>query len=89
MKTKDEDRFTIYPNPTGNWVKIDYRFKDNNVNARLEIHDLMGKIIHQQDLRNDKDVKNIDLSNIANGIYAVEIFNNNQLIKTQKLNVQH
>jgi uncharacterized delta-60 repeat protein len=57
-----KEQFVIYPNPTNGIVQL-------NMNAKtITITDLFGKSLFIQ-----KNVKNIDLSNLTNGIYFLNI----------------
>ncbi|RMA56802.1 HYR domain-containing protein [Ulvibacter antarcticus] len=62
---------TMYPNPAVNQVTI-----SNNSNIQLEkaaIYDLNGKMISQYNLSNMQGEKVIDVSELATGVYMVQL----------------
>lgn len=64
---KDED-VEIYPNPTSNMVTV----KTGDVNhAQITITDLNGKIVSQ--LKSESNETNLNVADLANGNYIIEI----------------
>jgi len=76
------DLISVYPNPAVNTITIDV---ENYESYTLEIIDLTGKSIQRNKLTQTK----IDVSSIENGIYFLNIFENNELVKTQKVIINH
>jgi len=76
------DLISVYPNPAVNTITIDV---ENYESYTLEIIDLTGKSIQRNKLTQNK----IDVSSIENGIYFLNIFENNELVKTQKVIINH
>lgn len=74
LSTKTEE-IKIYPNPTSSKV-----FIESPVNLEVEVKDAAGKSVLKA-----KDVKQIDLSKYADGIYLFIITNNGELIKQQRV----
>lgn len=75
----------IYPNPTTG--KINIRFNTEEKDIRLDIINLQGQIIYQEELRDcnqSECVKTINLSGYTKGIYIVR-FSNKNFIQTAKL----
>ena len=70
----------IYPNPTDNYIYIDYS-KENLINNQLIISDIQGKIIFQKPLNEDK----IDVSDYPNGIYFLQIRKDDRVIFREKV----
>jgi len=61
----------IYPNPVNNTLFIE----SNNTNLQLELYDVNGQLIWQN---NGVDTKQIPFNNFEKGIYFLEIVNNNE-----------
>lgn len=71
----DLSKNLIYPNPCHNQINIDFMGEVN-----IEIHDLTGRLVLSSTF------KNIDVSQLESGIYAVIIKDvNDKIIKTEKL----
>ncbi len=63
------DYFTVYPNPSNDYIFI--KFQNNKIytNATLKIYDLTGKLISTTKFTNDK----IDISYLNKGVYFIKI----------------
>jgi hypothetical protein len=75
--TVSQDVLKIYPNPTRSIVNI-----DAPVRVDVEVTDVTGRQIYS-----GKDVKSVNMENVADGTYIFRIFDeNHQLITVQKIN---
>ncbi|MBQ4478906.1 MAG: T9SS type A sorting domain-containing protein [Bacteroidales bacterium] len=70
----------MYPNPAADRVTIDLQ---NTTANKIRMVDLYGRIVVEQDV--DGQMEMIDLSNLANGMYFVQICNNGKVTATRKL----
>ena len=73
-----KSKFSIFPNPTNGQFSI--YFEAALENSSVNIIDLNGRLVYQ----NTKDVSageivNIDLMNLSEGMYLVNIFSDNQI----------
>ncbi|MBW6482565.1 MAG: T9SS type A sorting domain-containing protein [Vicingaceae bacterium] len=78
----------IYPNPNNGSFTITHNLEGKNY--VLEIVDVMGKVVHRQLLEIKSNKILIDIHQLSNGIYFINILNNQtkeQIIK--KLILQH
>ena len=81
---KAED-FIIFPNPATH----SFSLKSESIfEGKIEVTDLNGEIVVSEEC-GDSFTKTISTSNIANGIYFVNIYSENSIIKTEKLVIQH
>ena len=78
-------QFNVYPNPVVSQLWIEAS-KPGDDPVRVSIHDILGKILVEQDLRFSNGIKtnSLDLSNLANGIYMIRLDQGDQSI-TKKL----
>ncbi|MCB0380210.1 MAG: T9SS type A sorting domain-containing protein [Flavobacteriales bacterium] len=67
----NDSKINIYPNPSSGKIYF------NNTSIQYEIHvfDMYGKIVFELPKGNHKD---IDLSNLPNGVYLIKLSNENQ-----------
>jgi len=71
----------LYPNPSFGEISI---INSQNIDLkRLEVYNLVGKLVRKINLNNSTD--KIDLKNISQGIYFAKIISESGKIKTQKL----
>lgn len=66
------EEFVIYPNPTKNFINIEYESLEN---LNTSLYNLYGKKLSYY-----KNVKRIDLSDFTNGIYLLKIANSKDQI---------
>jgi hypothetical protein len=85
----NETNITIFPNPSSNEVSIDINL-DKTTNATISLVDITGRIIKQvtTGLDKGKNIRVIDLSDCANGIYYITIRNNSVLNYSYKITKQ-
>jgi hypothetical protein len=66
----------FYPNPTFNTINL----KDVEFNSKLSITSIDGSVVYQKQIKSEKE---IDVSNLSQGIYFLQIEKNGK-ISTQK-----
>lgn len=75
-----EDEFSIYPNPTSNYLNI--KFPKDVIKVSLTILDVLGKKVLQKKVFENQN--KIDLSGFSNGVYFAKITLNSES-KTYKI----
>lgn len=66
-----EEVLKVYPNPSSGIVNVEY-----NKAGTIRVMDLMGAVVYEENITNvDLGQKSIDLSAFANGIYVLNMFN--------------
>lgn len=78
-------KIDIYPNPTSDYINI--IITDNKVYERIDykIIDLKGSVISSDTI--DKLKKNINVSELSNGLYLLQFFDSNNLLYCSKISV--
>lgn len=71
-KQKTDNLFGIYPNPANTYLYVDY--KNTTPQTILQISDVLGNVVKQQRLQ-----KEIDIKDIANGVYFVKVTDGNKV----------
>jgi hypothetical protein len=67
-------KLSVYPNPFNDVISINI-----DSNAKVEIYDLLGKIIYIKDI--SLGTTQLDLGNSANGMYLVKVINEKKTIE--------
>jgi hypothetical protein len=77
---------SIYPNPATNVLNIDY-LSNESINTHVKILDMSGRTVKQVLVKSQAGMNsiNIDIAALADGIYTVQIFENNNLSFVQKV----
>lgn len=70
----------IYPNPFCQSLKIE---NNSTKEIRLEVHDLQGAVLYNNKI--STDVNFIDMSNLSDGFYMVNIYVSDILVSTKKM----
>ncbi|MEX1189530.1 MAG: T9SS type A sorting domain-containing protein, partial [Bacteroidia bacterium] len=76
----------LYPNPAGNTLFIKGLSNAEGV-SNVSIFNAIGSLVYSGQIQGDK-LPSLDLSGLANGVYFVEVIQNNNTV-TKKLIVQH
>ena len=80
----NKEDIQVYPNPAGNLLNVFV----NNLSAEIKIYSVEGKLIKR--VSTAASTTSIDLSNLSNGIYLLDIVKENgELIHRQKVVVDH
>lgn len=77
-------QFILYPNPTDGQITIESLTLEYSID-RIELYDLLGKLLSSQMIRNDK--ASLSLGNLSAGTYFIKIFSDqfhSQIIKVIK-----
>ena len=78
------DYFTLYPNPAGSWITIEYNTNYYASNALIEIISLTGNSVRSFRLQKARGIKIIDLRNYTPATYIVRLTENGKLLQAAK-----
>ncbi len=84
--SSDQSVVSIYPNPTKNVLHIDVT--SNKISkTKVQVVDMNGRIIKSQTNNTHKgsNYLTLDLTDVAIGVYGLEIYENNKLINATKI----
>lgn len=75
----ESEGFTVYPNPTNNYIHLDLTNLSENFNE-LTLTDVSGKIVLNQSIVINNTPLSLDVNNLPNGIYTISIISNKQVL---------
>ena len=78
---------TVFPNPTKNYIIVDYTLDKPYDKALLQLTNLSGKIIYSQNIYGDKDQIHIDIRNYKAGNYMLSLIVDNKVLETIKVSI--
>ncbi|MGV9003848.1 T9SS type A sorting domain-containing protein, partial [Flavobacterium sp.] len=82
----EKDVFTLSPNPASEQVTLTYSGLENeNI---MEIYDLVGRSLTQQNIKNETGSIIIPLNNYPSGIYVVVVRSEKGIVTQKKLIVE-
>lgn len=67
--------FDISPNPTSDYINLEFGKTLNDI--KIQIIDLTGRVLFSQHISNSNNIEKIDISNLPNGLFIVNVINNN------------
>lgn len=84
--TETATTFAIYPNPTSNVINIDFYASDNQT-TMVKVYDLTGRLMKQVTRQSAKGNNSMDINLIefANGLYTIQVFENDTLTHTSRV----
>ncbi|HBF87873.1 MAG TPA: hypothetical protein DDX39_04445 [Bacteroidales bacterium] len=84
-KETQNNNFFGYPNPTNDFVKIDYKLPENITNGKIVFYNLAGQFIKQFNIDNNFDHLLISTQDLSAGSYYYSLQTKNEIIGTKKL----
>ncbi len=76
---------SVYPNPANSFCNFFYPNWKSDM--KIFINDVLGNTLVVKDINSEKT--EIDIGNLSNGVYFYRVENENQLVKSGKMIVQH
>ncbi len=76
----------IFPNPASEKITIQYDLSFYS-NARMEILDAQGRKLSNQNIDTKDYSLDINISNLMNGVYFINLFSDENLIRVEKFTV--
>jgi hypothetical protein len=73
--------FTLYPNPAKSTLMLRYNGTTPYANLSLQIADLTGRNILQQNMVNAATNTTVDISSLAGGVYVLRLYNGSENIQ--------
>ncbi|MBP9927329.1 MAG: T9SS type A sorting domain-containing protein [Cyclobacteriaceae bacterium] len=83
--SKDITIYDVYPNPVQDQAFIDYQVHNENVNAKLIIHNILGRPLDEYELYSSETLIKIQTEDYTSGIYFYTLYVDNNGILTRKL----
>lgn len=82
-----QEGFVMYPNPVNSLHSLKLRIQSSEINnASFKIVNILGKVMIQQKISGSE--AEVDISKLSQGIYLVQMMNNNKVIGNKKLIVK-
>lgn len=78
---EDEIKFSIFPNPSLGVINLSTSFIDNK--TQFQIYDELNRVVYEDEINEINTI--INLNNYSKGFYFVKIFNNEKILKIEKI----
>ncbi len=88
FQSKDITIQDVFPNPVQDHAFIEYRVHNENVKAKLIIHNILGKPMNEFDLPTSETRVKLQTEEFTSGIYFYTLYLDNNGVLTRKLIVR-
>ncbi len=77
----------VYPNPTSDKVNIEINLEEKNAHTKIQILDMSGRLVFEGNVSTELGLNSIsiDVEELANGLYTLFLFQNEQLLYTTRI----
>ena len=79
-----ENQLTVYPNPTLAETMINYKINDNTT-GKIVVTDLSGRVLETIEVSAEARSVRFDFSTYESGIYMINLFEGDQLVRSERL----
>jgi hypothetical protein len=86
LKT-EEKLLKIYPNPSHDFITIEYRTGDKYSSLSIAIKDATGKTVLTKQLKGGNSEEMINLSELKSGVYSLILYGDGALIEVEKITI--
>lgn len=81
IQKEQEIKFSIFPNPSLGIINLSTSFIDSR--TQFKIYDELNRVVYENEINEINTI--INLNNYSKGIYFVKIFNNEKILKIEKI----
>jgi hypothetical protein len=78
----------VYPNPVVDHALVDYKILNDQIKAKIIIHNILGNSQGEYDLSSSENMLRIPADGLSPGIYFYTLYINNEGVLTRKLIVK-
>lgn len=82
---ENPNALTLIPNPASNKTSIKYKLPNNALTGKIIITDINGRQVQYYEIIASLSSVELNTSNYLSGVYFVNLYSNNELVKTKKL----
>lgn len=78
----------VYPNPVTDHATVDYKILNDDIKAKLVVHNLLGNVVGEYSLPNVENLVRVKTDDLAAGIYFYTLYVDDEGVMTRKLIVR-
>lgn len=78
----------VYPNPASDFAFVEYKVDQDNVKARISLHNVLGNVVGEYELSPLETKAKLQTSDLNAGIYFYTLYVNGEAVMTRKLVVK-
>lgn len=85
---KQIELISTYPNPTVDYLKLDYRISESETEVKLVVRNLLGAIVVSKILSPEEEHTQISVQHLKSGVYFCSLTRDNENVETRKFIVR-
>lgn len=89
VNTVEHYSISLYPNPAGDYSKINFNFEETSAQVQFVLRDINGRELHTIRTGTNQGEVLLDTRAYADGLYFIEIQNNGKPAGYSKLTIMH
>ena len=78
----------VYPNPVTDFAYIDYRILNDQINAKITLHNILGNVLGEYELPSLENKVKVRTETLSSGIYFYTLYIDNEAVMTRKIVVK-
>lgn len=78
----------VYPNPVTDYAYIDYRILNDEINAKITLHNILGNVLNEYELPTFETKIKVRTETLSSGIYFYTLYIDNEAVMTRKIVVK-
>ncbi len=78
----------VYPNPVTDFAYIDYRILNDQINAKITLHNILGNVLGEYELPTLESKVKVRTETLSSGIYFYTLYVDNEAVMTRKIVVK-
>ena len=86
-KSENQSVLKVYPNPSHDYITLEYRTGDKYSNVWFTICDVNGREIIKQQLKGGNNEEIVNTTSLQPDIYTIILYGDNNIIATEKISV--
>lgn len=85
---KQVQLISTYPNPTVDYLKLDYRITESESEVKLVIRNLLGAVVVSKTLSHEEEHMQVSVQHLKSGVYFCSLTRDNETVETRKFIVR-
>jgi hypothetical protein len=78
----------VYPNPVVDQAVVDYKMNNDQVKAKIVVHNILGNVVGEYSLPSSENFVRVRTDDLSAGIYFYTLYVENEGVITRKLIVR-
>ncbi len=78
----------VYPNPVTDFAYIDYRILNDEISAKITLHNILGNVLGEYQLPTLESKIKVRTETLSSGIYFYTLYIDNEAVMTRKIVVK-